>query len=89
MEEPPPENDDLETRAKALKIRLPHSSVHDYFQEALVKDDKKVARKGCICQSGCGASFITKNSTTLKGHLATFHKEKHQEMKSKYPKEHY
>ena len=36
---------DLDERAKALKIRLPKSCIHDYFEDSLVEDDKKIARK--------------------------------------------
>ena len=44
MAEPEP-GDDLEQRAKRLKIRLPKSTIHDYFENSLVEDDKKIARK--------------------------------------------
>ena len=32
--------DDLEKRAKALKIRLPRSCIHGYFEDQLIEDDK-------------------------------------------------
>ena len=62
--------------------KLGSSAVHKEFTKGL-GSGKYTGKEGCFCNH-CSSFFTSKNPTTLKHHLLTFHGEVYEKVKGKF-----